>query len=376
MDALDREIAQALRSTEPTLSSEGRDALLESLTARIDARVATSEAGASAVGSAADRADGPPAPDAAATAPVIDIFSRKPGRRAAGRAAGIGVGGWLAIAAGSVAAAAAGIWAIDEARPDPVPTDVEGPIIVDVRADHDGLPADRLPDITAVALEEAASSDSVAPPAIEVVLPNADEQGGTDDGDGRDSDARSSAEGDGASGERSGGSGSAEGSGQGGSGSDGAGRGPGADGGPALEGEVDVGGVDDLVEDAVDAVVPDGPLADTIAPVIEAINVNGLASWVVDSLLCGQSAPVGATVTDAGGVKAVTYRVTTAAGHTQTVGLSGGGSSWSGLLSPITSLDLGLLNRTVSVRVTATDHAGNVSVKNTQVKVGILSCLG
>lgn len=80
---------------------------------------------------------------------------------------------------------------------------------------------------------------------------------------------------------------------------------------------------------------------------------------------------------DSSGVEAVTLRVATPAGHTQQVPLARGGSAtWSGLLAPITALQLGLLGGTVDVAFEARDAAGNVSIAHASTRVSVLSCLG
>lgn len=143
-----------------------------------------------------------------------------------------------------------------------------------------------------------------------------------------------------------------------------------------LEVQVPLGELEDAVKDTVDGVLPDGPLQDTVSPVIHAVDVSALASWVVDSLLCGAQTPVSVQASDNAGVTQASLRVTTATGHTQRIALvDGGGGMWRGALAPITGLQLGLLDPLVQVRVEVRDAAGNVATAHREVSVGIGSCL-
>ncbi|WP_084102841.1 hypothetical protein [Demequina sp. NBRC 110051] len=131
------------------------------------------------------------------------------------------------------------------------------------------------------------------------------------------------------------------------------------------------------LEDTVVDVVPEGPLRDTVKPIIDAVNVSGLVAWLLDSLLCATDSAVSVTASDNVGVEDVTLAIGVAGSTLVDVDLApSGGNTWTGAVSPLSALDLGLLNRVVSVEVTAVDAAGNTATTVTQKTVEILSCLG
>ncbi|GIG54354.1 hypothetical protein [Demequina activiva] len=350
MDDIDAALRALLTSAAGSPTVAGREELLASLTARIDS-------------GGADVALAPASPTFLDAVDPAGVGAPSPARRTA-RAAGIGVGGWLALAAGAAAAAAASAWFVDRAPFDaePVPGVSAPPSIVDVRVEPAPTIEAVIPGITApeAARGEAAAATSgprdgagsTGPGAGPVPAP------GVEPGD-----ARQDSPGGG--------------SGQGGRGSDGGGSTSAADGLLDVQLDVDVslGDVEDAVKDTVEGVLPEGPLQDTVAPVIHAVNVSGLASWAVDSLVCGEPAPVSVQASDNRAVTAASLRVTTATGHSQLIPLSGAGGTWSGVLAPITALDLGLLSSLVVVDIEVRDAAGNVTMAQREVAVGVASCL-
>lgn len=138
---------------------------------------------------------------------------------------------------------------------------------------------------------------------------------------------------------------------------------------------VTIPGVVAGVTGAVEDVLPAGPVADTIAPVIHAIDVSGLTAWALDTLVCGNVAPTSVTVSDNTGVTSVSVRVSTITGFNVTVALTdAGGGTWTGGLAPLSVLNLGLLNNVAHVSVEARDAAGNVATAAEDVTVQIGSC--
>lgn len=139
-------------------------------------------------------------------------------------------------------------------------------------------------------------------------------------------------------------------------------------------------GVKDTTEDLEDTVVdivPEGPVRDTVKPVIDAVDVSGLVAWLLDSLLCATDSAVSVMAHDNVSVEDVALSIGVTSSTLAAVELApSGGNTWTGTVSPLSALDLGLLNRVVSVEVTAVDAAGNTATAVTQKTVEILSCLG
>ncbi|MFW2514004.1 hypothetical protein ACNI3K_09520 [Demequina sp. SO4-13] len=355
MDDLDAELRSLLEGASGRPRLVNRDALLESLSARID------EGGV-------DVAEAP-APPPSFEAAGRTLGTGADGRaRGAARVAGLGLGGWVAIGVAS-AAAATGAWLLDgrDFTPDPVPS-VTAPVpaVVDAAG--------------------AAPQKAVTVAPIHAPQPPAEASNAGDEPPAPVAAVRSAS--DGADDANSGGSGHSTSVGDGsgaGSGTSGGAAGP-SGGGPAAEpgsgsgsGTVDIGldGVDQAIEDTVDGILPEGPVKDTVSPIIHAVDVNGLVGWVVTSLLCMDATPVSATVTDDVGVTAVSLDVTAGSGYTQSIPLSrGSGSTWTGVLAPVAALDLGILNRLVDVEVSARDAAGNTATSRSTVTVSALTCLG
>lgn len=425
------ELRALLEGAAPAPRVTGRAALLDSLVARVEAggadvaaapmpdapalAVATLEA---ATDDFASDGDAP----SSETAAVVPLAPARRLRRIGAAAAGMSATAWVAVGIGSAAAAAAGAWMLTHGFDGSgIPDDADQPVIVDRALDDsdtaalgdvligsDLLPtaAPDLPDGIGAGHATSAAGDGAAPATAsggEVDRPRPGEaHTATEDADASGSETRAS----GADG-RDGAVAGSEGTGAGGSGAGGAGGGGPASGGTdADSGLVDVtidaplvgdvasgakdvvdetldgvtGGVKDTVgglEDTVVDLVPEGPLQDTVAPVIDGVNLSGLVAWLLDSLLCAADSAVSVTASDNVGVDDVDLAI--GVGNSTLIDLDlarGGGDTWTGAVAPLSVLDLGVLNRVVNVEVTATDAAGNTATMVTEKTVEVLSCLG
>lgn len=361
MDNMDRELRTLLTQASGSPSLARRDELVDALVARADA-----------VG--ADVAAAPSAP--VSLEPVVtNVRVTSPARQAA-RLASLGLGGWIAIGA-ATAAAAAGVWLLEGAvfTDDPGPSITEPVTTVEVGAgplEPTKVMVDPISAQDTESLMASVPQQDVPAARVEVLA--------AADGQAKGGDSAADGIGDG-SGQAGGHPSSGDGSGNYEPGAP-AGTESASGGQPGLldpavgQGLADgISDVEDALKDVVDDLLPEGPLADTVRPVIHAVDVGGLAHWLVGSLLCGQPAALAVTVTDDVGVVSVTVDVRTALGINASVPLSrGAGSTWTGILSPVVALDLGLLNTVIDVDITARDAAGNTATVSTSVRAKLLSC--
>lgn len=314
MDALDATLERVVQRASQAKISD-RDALLELLVDRI-------EAGGSEV------ADAPTPLRAVAEASPASAQRAGFASRKVVRIAGVGIAGWALVATGAAAAAAAaGVWFMVDSHPTPVPTPTtQAPPEPITRADAAGTtPLERVPAPSPPADTAGVVAGPV--PAPQSPKPTPAAPGGHESSPNVIVDVPDVIE--------------------------------------------DVPEVIDDVTDTVKSVLPEGPVADTIAPVIDAVDVSGLIS----TLLCGSDASATVTATDNTGVTSVSLRVTTITGFSSTIALdNAGGGQWTGAVAPLSLLDLGLLNDVVHISVEARDAAGNVSTTSKDLKVSTGSC--
>ncbi|WP_084130745.1 hypothetical protein [Demequina sp. NBRC 110055] len=413
MSMSDRELRALLQDAAPTPRLRDRDALLDSLVARVEAGgVDVADAPAPAATLTAVR----PALDETETVEVAAPAQRQRRGRLGVAAASISVAGWIAIGVGSAAAAAAGAWMIthgfdgggDRGR-DSEPTVIEwAEEDSATERDQTVLGTSVLPTTAPKVLWDEADGRSVAALGAEAGAARPTSTAPPDSPSEPQPAVPPASEDDAAPAGGTGAQRSSDGSGQESAPShvnddapdpaEAVGDAP----APAVEAEVSVPVVGGAVEDTTDAVtdivegvgdgvtgtvedvedtvvdvVPEGPLRDTVRPVIDAVDVSGLVAWLLDSLLCAADSAVAVTASDNVGVEDVSLAVGVAGSTLVDVDLApAGGDTWTGAVSPLSALDLGILNRVVSVEVTAVDAAGNTATAVTEKTVEILSCLG
>lgn len=328
MSDLDSDLRDLLAHAAPSAELTHRDQLLDTVMARIDA-------------GGADVAEAPmPAESSQDGVPILALFRGRSTGRGRGnsttRAAGIGVVGWIALAAGTAAAATWGTWRWDSVSLDPELTpSVQAPAVI---ASADDVPRVSAPKVEVTGAASLSDEDAGAEGAGQMEAPRVTVEhrdGGTPQASQPNAPPAGSATRDGSGG----------------------------------------GGAIDL-PDAVTELMPEGTLRDTVAPVIESIDVSGVTNWLTHTLFCGgRSTPLTVVVTDDVGVASVDVTVRIGDRLTTTASLSHAqGDRWTGVLGAARLLDLDTLTRVADVTVIASDEAGNTSTESTSVRPGVRSC--
>ncbi|WP_430866970.1 hypothetical protein [Demequina aurantiaca] len=355
MDRMDEELREMIAAASVSPSITRREELLDSLVSRIDA-------------GGADVADAP------TPAKLLEVVAAEPKSttlpKPLVRAAGIGIGGWIAIAVGSAVAATVGAQLLDGADSLPVPSPAVTSTVPDLVRAADVPPVQALsPEEFAAALasdagstedtdsisgadESDESAESGAGAAVDAGTPTVIAQGEDSPGITVGGDTPATAP-----------NGST----------------------PPASNSGSLGGVTGEVTDTVEDLLPEGPIKDTlvpvldtVAPVVDSLNVEGVLAGltgILGTLLC-DTPGVSVTAHDNVGITSVSLRLTTATGFSKSIPLSKTGSnSWSGAIAPLSLTNLPVVNKVAKLTVEVSDAEGNTTTASTNVTATIGRCL-